>query len=78
MTDSIHAYVLGQLQASKGHWPEVARATGISRRTIEKIAREEVINPGVLFIEKLANYFRNSSASGEPTRRRGASARVST
>jgi len=58
MTDSIYQYVLDQLQDSKGAWPSVARATGISRRTIEKIARQEVKDPGVSLIEKLASHFR--------------------
>src|SRR5579863_6377892 len=42
MTDSIYQYVLAELEQAKGHWPEVAEGTGISRRTIEKIARQEV------------------------------------
>lgn len=58
MTESIYEYVLGQLQRAKGEWPLVAVATGMSRRTIEKIARREVKDPGVSHIEKLAGYFR--------------------
>lgn len=61
MTDSIYQYVLAQLEHAKGNWPEVAEGTGISRRTIEKIARREVKNPGVTHIETLAGYFRNRS-----------------
>lgn len=58
MTDSIYQYVLAELGNAKGHWPEVAEDTGISRRTLEKIARQEVENPGVKHIETLASYFR--------------------
>jgi transcriptional regulator with XRE-family HTH domain len=58
MTDSIYEYVLEQLQAVKGTWPVVAEETGMSQRTIEKIARREVKDPGVSHIEKLAGYFR--------------------
>lgn len=54
----MYEYVLGQLQEAKGEWPVVAEATGMSRRTIEKIARREVKDPGVSHIEKLAGYFR--------------------
>lgn len=61
MSESIYQYVLDQLEASKGHWPAVASATGMSRRTIEKIARQEVRDPGVSRIEKLAGYFRQQS-----------------
>ena len=35
----------------------MAEATGISKRTIEKIARRETENPGVKHIETLAAYF---------------------
>lgn len=54
---SIHQYVLDQLEASKGSWPAVAEETGISIRTIEKIARQEVENPGVKTVEQLARHF---------------------
>lgn len=60
MPDSIYEFVLEQLECSKGQWPRVARESGISRRTIEKIARKEVKDPGVSLIERLARYFRES------------------
>jgi transcriptional regulator with XRE-family HTH domain len=56
--DSIHEYVIRELQRAKGRWTDVARDSGISKRTIEKIARREIANPGVNHIEKLAGYFR--------------------
>lgn len=59
MSGSLHAYVIAQLEASKGTWPEVAAATGISKRTIEKIASGVSADPGVIKIEKLAAYFRS-------------------
>lgn len=58
MTESIHEFVIGRLQAMKGQWPAIARDTGISRRTIEKVARREVQDPSVRLIEQLAAYFR--------------------
>ncbi len=61
MTESIYQYVLDKLQGAKGEWPAVAEATGMSRRTIEKIARREVKDPGVSHIEKLAGYFRQQT-----------------
>lgn len=66
MTESIYQYVLDQLESAKGTWPEVAEDTGVSRRTIEKIARREVKNPGVSHIETLASYFRARSKSAVP------------
>lgn len=61
MSESIYQYVLDQLSLTKGSWPSVAEATGISHRTIEKIARQETKDPGVSHIEKLAGYFREQS-----------------
>lgn len=58
MNDSIYEFVLAELDALKGAWPEVAEGSGVSRRTIEKIARKEIQDPGVSHIEKLAKYFR--------------------
>ena len=58
MSQTLHEYVLDQLERSKGTWPEVAEGSGVSRRTLEKIARGEIADPGVSHIEKLAVYFR--------------------
>lgn len=60
MQESIYEFVLERLEGSKGQWPRVARESGVSRRTIEKIARKEVKDPGVSLIEKLAAYFREN------------------
>lgn len=54
----MYAYVLAELERSKGRWSEVADGAGMSKRTIEKIARREIEDPGVSHIEKLAVYFR--------------------
>lgn len=58
MHESLHEYVLRQLQDAKGRWSEVAEESGVSKRTLEKIARREIEDPGVSHIEKLAAYFR--------------------
>ena len=60
---SLFQFVLSGLEAAKGHWPVVAKDTGVSKRTIEKIARGEIANPGVRHIETLANYFDTKKAS---------------
>jgi len=62
MQTSIYQYVLDELQAAKGRWSEVSEATGISKRTIEKIARREVEDPGVSRVEILAQYFKKRNA----------------
>lgn len=58
MSKSMHDFVVAKLQACKGRWRMVADKTGISKRTIEKIARREIKDPGVSLIERLASYFR--------------------
>ena len=58
MAESIYQYVLNQLQLAKGNWAAVADGTGLSKRTIEKIARREIHDPGVSSVETLAAYFR--------------------
>lgn len=63
MEQSLHEYVIEQLQASKGRWPDVAEEAGVSKRTLEKIARREIEDPGISHIEKLAAYFRGQSTS---------------
>lgn len=72
--ESIYEYVLAELQASRGKWRRIAADTEMSVRTIEKIASQEIADPGVSHIEKLANYFR----AAKPTRSRPAQARVAT
>lgn len=61
--ESLHEYVVSQLQATKGRWTVIATESGVSRRTIEKIARREIADPGVSFIERLARYFREREAA---------------
>lgn len=53
----LHDYVLRKLAASKGRWGDVASGSGVARRTLEKIARQEIADPGVSHIQKLADYF---------------------
>lgn len=63
MQQSLHEFVLAQLQETKGRWSEVAEESGVSKRTLEKIARREIEDPGVSHIEKLAAYFRSNRAA---------------
>lgn len=56
--ESIHEYVLDQLQKSRPEWAAVAAGSGVSIRTIEKIASREIEYPRVDKVEALANYFK--------------------
>ncbi len=60
----MHQYVIDELQRHKGRWSQVAKDTGISKRTIEKVARRETEDPGVSLVERLAGYFRSQAQSG--------------
>lgn len=57
----MHAFVISRLHATKGSWPAIAEATGVSIRTIQKIASGEIEDPGVSHIEKLAGHFREQT-----------------
>ena len=63
MAESMLEYVLAQLQKSKGQWPTIAEETEISNRTLQKIAGGEIVDPGVLKIERLNTYFRHREQS---------------
>jgi len=56
-------YVIEQLGAWKGRWPTVAEGSGVSKRTIEKIANREIADPGVSHIQKLYDWFRSQKAA---------------
>ena len=69
MHESIHGYVIEQLQKCKGQWPRVSAETGIPKRSIEKIARQEWLNPGVNTIQPLLDYFEREDGVRAPKRR---------
>lgn len=54
----IYEYVMAQFtKADCPPYQEIADGSGVSKRTVEKIARKEIIDPGVSHIEKLAAWF---------------------
>lgn len=53
----MHQFVIDQLLSSTQTYLEIAEATGLSDRTIAKIARQEIVDPGVSHVETLAQYF---------------------
>lgn len=57
MIASLYKFVIDELQARKGSWGQIADAVGMSKRTLEKIARKEIKNPGIHSCERLANFF---------------------
>jgi transcriptional regulator with XRE-family HTH domain len=60
---SLHEYVIAELEkAGSKHWRQISEDSGVNLSTLKKIARREVANPGVSFVEKLADYFQNQTA----------------
>lgn len=66
---SMLAYVLRGLERSKGNWTHVAEASGVPKRTLEKIARREIEDPGISHIQRLFNYFTKLEKSALRRRR---------
>lgn len=56
-------FVRAELQDRKGTWTAIAEATGISKRTIEKIADETIEQPGLRHLDKLVKYFRQGASA---------------
>lgn len=61
MSDSILGFVMGRLDGAKGHWPEIAEASGVPYRTVQKIGSGKTKSPRIDSVEKLAKYFRDNA-----------------
>jgi transcriptional regulator with XRE-family HTH domain len=57
MDTKIHDFIIKSLAQCRGYWPQVADQTGVSIRTIQKIATKKIPNPGIKTCEILAAYF---------------------
>lgn len=60
MSTRIYDRVLEKLEATKGCWPEVAQKSGVSIRTLSKIARKEIKDPRISTVQRLADYFESA------------------
>lgn len=58
MEPTLYQFVLDQLHSGRWTYRQVADGSDVSRRTVEKIARREIADPGVSHVEKLARFFR--------------------
>lgn len=59
----MHQFVITKLREWRYRRPEIAAETGISLRTIEKIAREEVKNPGIRHVQTLHDFFQSHDSN---------------
>jgi transcriptional regulator with XRE-family HTH domain len=58
MEMALYQYVMARLDSAELTYQEIADGSGVNKRTVEKIARKEIEDPGVSHVEKLAEYFR--------------------
>ena len=55
----VYGYVMQQFEETILSYQEIADGADMSRRTVEKIARKEIGDPGVSHCDKLAAFFRS-------------------
>ena len=60
METTMYDFVMYQLQERKGSWPAVSRGSGVSIKTLGKIARREIKDPGVSHVQALYDYFKGN------------------
>lgn len=53
----IYQFVLDNFTRTRLSYKEIAEGAEMSKRTVEKIARREIKDPGVSSVEKLAAFF---------------------
>ncbi len=64
VNESLHNFVLRALKGrGRVSIREIAEASNVSQRTIEKILSGHIADPSVSHIEKLAGYFRAKSSN---------------
>ncbi len=63
MEPKLYDFVIERLASSGRTYQEIADGSRVPRRTVEKIARKEIKNPGVSTVQKLADYFSGHQAA---------------
>lgn len=58
MISNLYTYVVERLPTSGPDLQTIADETGLSMKTLQKIARGDIYEPGVHKMQKLADYFR--------------------
>lgn len=61
-TETLLDYVLRRLDQSRGRHKDIAAASGVPYSTLTKIHQRVTPNPGVLHVQRLADYFRSLEA----------------
>lgn len=58
---SLYDTVINGLRDREAEWKDAARFAGVHRKTVVRIMDGSVANPGVLTVEKLAEWVRKNS-----------------
>jgi len=66
MNTDLLSFVLARLKTREPAWTEVARDSGVPYDTLKKIATGVTGNPGVLHVQRLAEYFQASAPAVAP------------
>ena len=56
-------FVVQELKACRPDWERVAKESGVSQKTFEKIAHGYTRNPRIETVDRLAMYFRRNKAA---------------
>lgn len=72
--DGIFDYVMARLKDSGRTYAQIAAGSGVKKRTVAKIARGEIKDPGVSHIEAMARYFRGLDAQAAERHQRAGAA----
>lgn len=62
MEQPLYEFVMGHLDVTALTYQEIAEGSDVPRRTVEKIARREIEDPGVSNVQKIADFFRSQEA----------------
>lgn len=57
---SLYHLVVSQLRDRESEWKDAAKFAGVHRKTVKRIVTGAVENPGVLTMEKLAEFLRKT------------------
>lgn len=56
-------FIVQELKSRRSEWDRIASESGVSRRTFEKIAHGNTLNPRLATVERLAAYLRRRNAA---------------
>ena len=70
MNTDLLGFVLFHLKLRQPPWTEVAKEAGVPFDTLKKIGLGYTVNPGILHVQRLADYFSERLQAAKPSSRR--------